>query len=163
MLVGAVVWTGGTIATRNFWPPSTPVPLVELRRLDGTPVQLRTLANKPMAVNLWATWCPPWRREMPALEEARRRHPGIIFVFVNQGEDVATIKAFMAQQKLKLDNVFIDRTREMGRRTGSFAMPTTLFYGRDGRLFLRHMGELDHDGLDRCLEMLAAPATRFKR
>ena len=116
-----------------------------------------------MVVNLWATWCPPCRREMPALEEAQRRHPGITFVFVNQGEDAATIQAFMAQQKLKLDNVFTDRAREVGRRTGSFAMPTTLFYGKDGRLFLRHMGELDRDGLDTRLEMLAAPVNGFKR
>lgn len=163
ILTGAVVWIGGAIATLNFGPPSTPVPLVELRRLDGTPVQLRTLTDKPMVVNLWATWCPPCRREMPALEEAQRRHPGITFVFVNQGEDAATIQAFMAQQKLKLDNVFTDRAREVGRRTGSFAMPTTLFYGKDGRLFLRHMGELDRDGLDTRLEMLAAPVNGFKR
>ena len=163
ILAGAVVWTGVTIATRNFGPPNTSVPLVELRRLDGTPTQLRTLTDKPMVVNLWATWCPPCRREMPALEEAQRRHPGVAFVFVNQGEDAATIQTFMAQQKLKLDNVFTDRAREMGRRTGSFAMPTTLFYGRDGQLFLRHMGELDRDGLDRRLEMLMAPTIRFKR
>lgn len=162
ILAGAVVGLGGVVATLNFGPPSTPVPLVEIRRLDGTPVQLRTLAGKPMVVNLWATWCPPCRREMPALEEAQRRHPGISFVFVNQGEDVATIQAFMAQQKLELDNVFTDRAREVGRRTGSFAMPTTLFYGRDGRLFLRHIGELDRHGLHSRLEMLAR-ASGLKR
>lgn len=163
ILGGAVVWIGGAIATLDFGPPSMPVPLVELRRLDGTPVQLRTLTDKPMVVNLWATWCPPCRREMPALQEAQRRHPGITFVFINEGEDVATIQAFMAQQKLALDNVFTDRAREAGRRTGSFAMPTTLFYGKDGRLLLRHMGELDRDGLDSRLEMLTAPGTGHRR
>lgn len=163
VLSAGVVWIGGAIAMLDFGPPNTPVPLVELRRLDGTPVQLRTLTDKPMVVNLWATWCPPCRREMPALQDAQKRHPGITFVFVNEGEDAATIGAFLAQQKLDLDNVLTDRARELGRRTGSFAMPTTLFYGRDGRLFLRHMGELDRDGLDRRLEMLAAPATGRKR
>lgn len=163
ILVGATAWTGGAIATLDFGPPSMPVPIVELRRLDGTPVQLRTLTDKPMVVNLWATWCPPCRREMPALQEAQRRHPEISFVFINQGEDVATIQAFMAQQKLTLENVFTDRARETGRRTGSFAMPTTLFYGKDGRLFLRHMGELDRDGIGRRLEMLTASGTGYTR
>lgn len=163
ILVGALVWTGGAIATLNFGPPSTPVPLVELRRLDGTPVQLRTLTDKPMVVNLWATWCPPCRREMPALQEAQQRYPGITFVFVNEGEDAATIQAFMAQQQLTLDHVFTDRAREVGRRTGSLAMPTTLFYGKDGRLFLRHMGELDRDGLDKRLKMLTGPGAEYKR
>ena len=155
ILTGAVVWIGGTIATLDFGPPSTPVPLVELRRLDGTPVQLRTLTNKPLVVNLWATWCPPCRREMPALRDAQRAHPEITFVFANEGEDVATIQAFLAQQGLKIDNVFTDRARELGRRTGSFAMPTTLFYGENGRLVTRHVGELDRAGLDKRLRMIA--------
>ncbi|MCA1857468.1 TlpA family protein disulfide reductase [Massilia oculi] len=153
-LAGAVAWTGGAIATASLGPRSTPLPLVALKRLDGTPVRLHDLAGKPMVVNLWATWCPPCRREMPALEEAQRRYPGIRFLFINQGEDAATIQAFMAQQQLGMANVFTDRARQAGRRTGSFAMPTTLFYDKDGRLVLRHMGELDRDGLDRRLEKL---------
>lgn len=157
VLSAGLVWIGGAVAMLDFGPPGMPVPLVELRRLDGTPVQLRTFSDKPMVVNLWATWCPPCRREMPALQEAQRRHPGVTFVFVNEGEDAATIQAYLAQQKLDLDNVLTDRARELARRSGSFAMPTTLFYGRDGRLLLRHMGELDRDGLDRRLEMLAPP------
>jgi len=94
---------------------------------------------------------------MPALQDAQRRHPEITFVFVNVGEDAATIQTFLAQQRLDLDNVFSDRAGEVGRRAGSFALPTTLFYGKDGRLFMRHVGELDRAGIDRRLEMLAPP------
>ena len=157
VLAGAAVWIGGTIAMLDSGPASPPVPLVELRRLDGTLVQLRTMSDKPMVVNLWATWCPPCRREMPAMRDAQRLHPGITFVFVNQGEDSATVLGFLAQQRLELDNVLTDRAREVGRRTGSFAMPTTLFYGGHGRLLMRHVGELDRAGLDRRLKMLAPP------
>lgn len=153
-LAGAVVWIAGALAKFDFGPPSTPVPLVELRRLDGTPVQLQTLAGKPLVINLWASWCPPCQREMPAMRDAQLRYPGVTFVFANQGEDAATIQAFMAQQRLKIDNVLIDRERDLGRRTGSFAMPTTLFYGTDGRLFLRHVGEIDRAGLDKRIRML---------
>lgn len=155
-LAGAVVWLGGAIATRDLGPPSTPVPRVEVRRLDGTPVQLHTLTDKPMVINLWATWCPPCRREMPALRDAQRNHPEVTFVFANAGEDAATIQAFLARQGLDIDNVVTDRARELGRRTGSHALPTTLFYGKDGRLFLRHVGELDRAGLDKRLRMLAS-------
>ncbi|QOY95601.1 hypothetical protein IM543_07040 [Massilia sp. UMI-21] len=55
------------------------------------------------------------------------------------------------------------RVRETGRRTGSFAMPATLFYGKDGRLLLRHMGERDRDGIDQRLKMLAASGTGHPR
>jgi thiol-disulfide isomerase/thioredoxin len=153
-LAGAVVWIAGVIAKLDFGPPSTPVPVVELRRLDGTPVHLNALSGKPLVINLWASWCPPCRREMPAMRDAQRRYPDVTFVFANQGEDAATIQAFMAQQGLVIDNVLIDRERELGRLTGSFAMPTTLFYGTDGRLFLRHVGEIDRAGLGKRINML---------
>lgn len=154
-LVGAAVWIAGAIATLDFAPARVSVPLVELRRLDGAPVQLRTLSTQPMVVNLWATWCPPCRREMPLLRDAQRRHPDITFVFVNQGESPATISQFLAGEGLALDNVLADPARQTGDRTGAFAFPTTLFYDREGRLFMRQVGELHQDTLDARLAMLA--------
>lgn len=153
-LAGAVVWIFGTVATLDFAPARTSVPLVEVRRLDGTPVQLRTFASGPMVVNLWATWCPPCRREMPLLRDAQRRYPGISFVFVNQGESPAVINQFLASERLDIANVFTDRAKETGSRTGAFAFPTTLFFDREGRLFMRQVGELHGDTLDERLAML---------
>jgi thiol-disulfide isomerase/thioredoxin len=148
-LAGAAVWIGGALATHDFHPAPVPVPLVELRRLDGSPVQLRTLAKgKPMVLNLWASWCPPCRREMPVLRDAQARNRDIEFVFVNQGEDAATIQRYLADQGLALANVLPDRLGEVGKRTGSVAFPTTLFFNKQGILASRQVGGLSAASLD---------------
>jgi thiol-disulfide isomerase/thioredoxin len=154
VITGLVAWMVGTVATLDFAPARTLMPLVEVRRLDGSPVQLRTFTNKPMVLNLWATWCPPCRREMPALQEAQRRHPDIAFVFVNQGEDIAAIQAYLAHEDLQIQNVFSDPNAAVAQRTGSSAYPTTLFFDSEGKLFMRQIGELDSAGLERRLSML---------
>lgn len=155
VLSAGVVWIGGAIAMLDFAPPSTPVPLVELRRLDGTPVQLRTLTDKPMVVNLWATWCPPCRREMPALAAMQRKRPDIGFVFVNQRESAQAVQAFLAAQGLRMENVVTDPAGQLGARTGSVGFPTTLFYDAQGTLRFRHVGELSEATLREKLETLA--------
>ena len=36
--------------------------------LEGTPKTLRDFSGKVLLVNIWATWCPPCREEMPSLQ-----------------------------------------------------------------------------------------------
>lgn len=153
-LLGITAWVGATIATLDFAPARTTVPLLQVRRLDGSAVQLRTFTSKPMVVNLWATWCPPCRREMPVLRDAQRRHPEIAFVFVNQGESPAAIRDYLGQERLQIDNVFSDPAGALGQDTGSFAFPTTLFFDGQGVLFMRQVGALNAAGLDERLAML---------
>jgi cytochrome c biogenesis protein CcmG/thiol:disulfide interchange protein DsbE len=52
-------------------------PALALRSLDGKPVDLKDYRGKVVAVNFWATWCPPCRAELPELAEVwRQRHGG---------------------------------------------------------------------------------------
>jgi len=49
-------------ATRVYQGPD-----FELEDLDGTPLRLSDFEGKIIVLNLWATWCPPCRDEVPAL------------------------------------------------------------------------------------------------
>ncbi len=133
------------------------LPDVALTNLSDQAVSLDTLGRgQPMVVNLWATWCPPCIREMPVLEEAQGRHPGVSFVFANQGEHPDTIRRFLNEQNLNLDHVLSDRQGGLGRATGSQGLPTTLFYSAEGNLVDSHMGELSKASLARGLERFHA-------
>ena len=161
VVTGVAVWTMATVAVLDFAPARVMVPLMEAKRLDGTPVQLRTFTQKPMLINLWATWCPPCRREMPVLSQAQRRHPDITFVFLNQGENTREIVRFLDQERLHPENVFADPFGSFFERIGAYAYPTTLFFDSDGVLFMRQVGELDSAGLEERLAMLRkAPRAR---
>ena len=142
VLAGCVVWFGGTLAGHMLAPAQAPMPDLMVRQLDGREVALRSFGNRPVVLNLWATWCPPCRREMPALMAAQAANPQVAFVFVNQDESAATVESFLARQGLRMHNVVLDPGGRVAAGTGALGLPTTLFYGAKGELTVRHVGEL---------------------
>ena len=136
-------------------------PSVRLTTLTGESVDLATLAaGQPLVVNLWASWCPPCRREMPVLAAAQQRETGMRFVFANQGEDAAPVLRYLAGNRLKLSTVVFDPAAALGSAVGSTALPTTLFYDATGRLVATHLGELSAASLASKLQRLrASPET----
>ncbi|MDO9220293.1 MAG: TlpA disulfide reductase family protein [Thiobacillus sp.] len=157
LAAGVLVW-GALFGALRMTEPSA-LPTLSLTTLAGEPVKLAALADgKPMVVNLWASWCPPCRREMPVLVAAQQRETGVRFVFVNQGEDGATAQRYLSAGRLGLANVLLDPAAALGREVGSGALPTTLFYDAHGRLVDTHLGELSAASLASKLNRLRASA-----
>ena len=117
------------------------LPELALTAMTGERATLAATAQgKPAVVNLWASWCPPCRQEMPLLVDAQRQHGDIAFIFVDQGETPADAAQFIGQHGMA--NVMFDPHTELGRAVGSSAMPTTLFYDASGKLADMHIGVL---------------------
>ena len=144
LAAGALAWGVMSAAAGRLNTTQKPsLPTVVLKTLAGEPINLAAIANgKPMVVNLWATWCPPCRREMPVLAAAQLRETEVTFVFANQGEDAAKAQRYLSASQMGLANVLLDANTELGRTVGSTALPTTLFYDANGRLVNTHLGEL---------------------
>lgn len=153
---GALIWAAGTGASMYFYTGTSEVPDVTLTQLDGSPVQLKSLAGKPLVLNMWATWCPPCRREMPALRDAQIRYPDVVFVFANQGESAASVTRYLKSSDLVLENVMLDPKRQVAQQTGSMALPTTLFFDANGKFVGRRVGELSAATLAQRIESLQA-------
>ena len=126
----------------------TPAPAMVLTRLDGGAVNLAAVDGRPTVINLWATWCPPCRREMPALARAQDARPDVRFLFVNQGEGQAKVAGWLEEAGLEIDNVLLDRAMAVPRHYGTAGLPVTLFLGPDGRLVRVHVGEIAPEQID---------------
>lgn len=148
---GALFWVLGSFAS-HLYSQGTQLPQLSLRDNRGQAVALHDYKGKPLVINLWATWCPPCRREMPVLQQAQHDYPGVTFLFVNQGETPENVSTFMATTGLMLSHVLFDGAGELARQVGSMALPTTLFYDADGRLVGSHLGELSRASLRHALE-----------
>jgi thiol-disulfide isomerase/thioredoxin len=135
------------------------LPDISLRNAAGEPVRISDFQGKKLVINLWATWCPPCRREMPVLQAAQESNPDVAFLFVNQAESPQEVATFLTRQGLQLNNLLFDDTGELARQVGSAALPTTLFYRPDGRLLASHLGELSAASLAHALEQLGESAT----
>jgi thiol-disulfide isomerase/thioredoxin len=155
-LLAGVLVVGGLYGAIRLMHSAT-VPKASVTTLDGAPVDLTQLAaGKPMVINLWATWCPPCRREMPLLASAQERETEIAFVFANQGEDRETVKRYAASAQIELANVLLDPAAGIGREIGSMALPITLFYDRSGRLVDSRIGGLSEELLADKIDRLRA-------
>ena len=157
-LTGALFWAGTAGTITLIEQQARSMPDVALRSLNGEVINLSRLApGQPLVVNLWATWCPPCIREMPVLEEAQHIYPDIAFVFANQREQPETIRSFLEENRLNLNNLYRDDQAQLARAVGSNGLPTTLFYNAQGELIDSHMGELSRATLARGLEKIRGP------
>ena len=139
---------------------SVRLPTQTLMGLDNKPLQLDTLRGKPVIINLWASWCPPCRHEMPVLQQAQFSNPDIVFVFANQGETAADATHYLMAQQLVMSNVVLDAHRDIARLLGANALPTTLFFDRAGILVDERTGELSAASLASRLALVRANITR---
>ena len=102
--------------------------------------------GRPVVLNLWASWCPPCRAEMPAIDTASQRHPEVRFVGVAVRDDAAAASAFAEEIAVSYTMAFDDGTVE--DRYPVLAMPATFFISGDGTIVKRHFGVVTVDSLD---------------
>ncbi|WP_449045271.1 redoxin family protein [Paracoccus versutus] len=130
--------------------PAVTIPDMQLIALDGRGVQLAG-RERPMVLNLWATWCPPCRREMPMMTDLAANTPGVEFVFANQGEEAARIMAFLRDENLPREGMIRDPHGRLMGALGAVGLPSTLVFDAKGRLVAAQTGEISRAALTRMI------------
>ena len=106
-----------------------------LATLDGEQITLSELRGDPVVLNLWATWCPPCRAEMPALQEVyeQNRARGLKVIAVNMTfqDNASEAEAFIRQYALTFP-VPLDMTGAVGNSYQMRALPSTFFINQEG-------------------------------
>ncbi|WP_394060029.1 TlpA family protein disulfide reductase [Alcaligenes sp. WGS1538] len=134
------------------------LPAVALQPVQAqadSPAGLQGYQGKLTVVNLWASWCPPCRREMPAFKQVQSSRDDVHIVFANQGEEADVIRQYLDKEKLELANMWRDPQMQLGQAVRSRGLPTTLFLDAQGRLLDVRAGELSaatlNDRIDRLM------------
>jgi len=122
-----------------------PAPAVAFQDADGRPVTLASFKGTPVLVNLWATWCAPCVAELPTLD--RLAAGGTEVVAVSQDTDPAAAAPFLGGKGLTHLRPY--RDPQLGLSVAYQAnLPTSVFYGADGRERWRVAGGKDWTGAE---------------
>lgn len=108
----------------------------------GKRYRLSDMRGKPVIVNFWATWCPPCRAEMPALQRAWEaiEEQGIVILAINVGEDAKTVREFLAEVPVDFP-LPLDTDSTVTQSWPLKGLPTTFVVDPEGRLAYRAEGE----------------------
>lgn len=115
-----------------------------LRDMDGRPVPVDSmLAEGPVVLNFWATWCRPCRVEMPKLQEIEKdlRGQGVHFaaISLDTRRQKSKVEAFIEGNDVTLP-VYRDPEGSLARKFKVSAIPTTILLDRDAGIAFRTRG-----------------------
>jgi len=123
----------------------TALPAIPLVKLDGAALPIAEWLGKPAVVNIWATWCPPCRTEMPSLQQlAGILEPaGIRVMALSVDTDQNLVREFVLKYGIRLPVGIATSPSQAMASLGAFALPLTLYIGADGRILGQHVGQRD--------------------
>lgn len=135
---------------KNFVMHGTPKPLHAMAFEDGQnrPRSLADFKGRIVLLNIWATWCVPCRREMPALDRLQARLGGpdfeVVPVSIDRG-GIEAVKRFYSEIDAQNLGMYIDSSGQLVRALGAVGLPTTLLIDGAGRELARIIGPAEWD------------------
>lgn len=128
-----------------------PAPELTLTDVGGDSTSLANYRGQVVLVNLWATWCPPCKEEMPALESFYRKYQskGFVIVAINDGDPTADVVQFVEEYGLTFP-VWLDPTyiaTEQAFKT--LSLPSSFVINREGTIVLSWVGGVSSRTLEK--------------
>ncbi|MGA9115875.1 MAG: TlpA disulfide reductase family protein [Bacteroidota bacterium] len=143
----------GLLAAPLEAPAQTKAPDFSLTDARGGRVQMASLKGKVVAVNFWATWCPPCRAEIPGFIEVYRkfREKGLEIVGVSLDRQGWTVvRPYLKKNPIEYPVVIGDAALA-DAYGGVEAIPTTVLVDRSGKIVKRHVGYLSRADFEKML------------
>jgi len=119
---------------------------IEFEDGAGRTLTLADFRGRIVVLNLWATWCPPCRSEMPTLDRLQGELGGPAFEVIALSVDRAgmeVVDEFFTEIGVEHLQRYIDPSMRALPRLAVAGLPTTLIVDRDGRELARLVGEAD--------------------
>lgn len=118
-------WRGRGVATEGL-------PEVTLTLLDGSSVALAGPRERPLLLQMEASWCGVCRMEDATIRSLAEGHD--VLVVASQSGSAAAVQRFAEEHDLDHLRIAVDRDGRLAERLGVSAFPTTIFVDRDGHV-----------------------------
>lgn len=121
-------------------------PSFALTSLNGEEVKLEDYRGKKVLLNFWATWCPPCKAEMPAMEKLYKKYSGefeILSVNLDPENDVA---GFAKKNDLSFP-ILLDEKQEVQSQYSVISIPTTYMIDEKGIIVNKQIGSMTYEQL----------------
>src|SRR5690606_25688570 len=113
-----------------------------LKTLEGEEVTLSENDGKPSIINLWASWCPPCKVEMPHIQEAYEKYGDQVhFHMVNLTslDNKKKMKKYVKKEQFTFP-ILLDETGEVGEKYQAFSIPQTYVVNEKGEVIQKITG-----------------------
>ena len=125
--------------------------------IDGRDVSSVTWAGKVVVVNVWATWCAPCRREIPALAKLQDAYRGRVLILGVLDDSVTDEFARAFGRSVGINYPIVRTSFEIERRFPMVAaLPMTFMVDRQGRVTTMYAGEIDPARVDQDIRQALA-------
>jgi len=148
---GSNALSQGQMAAFVFRAARADLPEVKFEDATGKERTLADWKGKVVLLNLWATWCLPCRKEMPALDRLQQELGSEAFEVVALSVDRAGLggaRKFLDEAKVGKLALYADPSARMGSTLRTTGLPATLLIDREGREIGRLLGPAQWDGED---------------
>ncbi len=110
-------------------------PAFSVPTLDGEEFVLAQHQGQPIWINVWASWCPPCRSEMPDVDEIRTAESenGLVFLAMNFGEPQSDIVSYLRNTGYEF-KIGLDPIAEFAEQYDVRGLPMHIFIDADGRV-----------------------------
>jgi peroxiredoxin len=121
-------------------------PDFELKTLSGDTVKLSDLKGKKVMLNFWATWCPPCKAEMPAMEEFHKEAGDEVVILAVNIDPHLDVKAFVDENGITFP-IPLDTEDKVNETYQVLSIPTTYFIDTKGNIGNKFIGAMNLDAM----------------
>ncbi len=143
-------WLSGSQVGAQGCSPDAPEANLDftLKDMNGADVRLADLKGKVVLLNFWATWCGPCRLETPWFVELQEKYrdQGFRIVGISVDDPPEALPPFAKRFKVNYPLVVgVDREDVQKAYGPIFGVPMTFMIGRNGRICMKHAGQVSKE------------------
>ncbi|MBT2661231.1 redoxin domain-containing protein [Bacillus sp. ISL-45] len=126
-------------------------PNFKLKNLAGEEVSLKDYRGKKVMLNFWATWCPPCKEEMPAMERFYKEKSKDVEILAVNLDPQNNVQSFVKDNDLTFP-ILLDHDGSTQQTYSIISIPTTFIIDEQGLILKKHIGSMTYDQMQELMK-----------